>query len=750
MKKTFVILTVCTIALLTQTFTFTTDSVNAQKKRQQVQTLPMTPQALVQSLQQTTQQMLDIFQRAQRANDASRRSLMKQLASIAGSRRELMLELLQRDPNHALQLALPDSLLAALPQELQSYFERRVELDGELEVLFEDGQSTSSVHRFLQTNDKRVELHFRGNDSADFVSGQALHVRGLQVGEALIVEEGQTDQTTKSSAQLMQQAAVVASTGFGGQNVLLILVNFQDEATQPYTIADAQNVMTSTSAYYNEASYGQTWLNGTVTGWYTIPVSSTTCNTSSIATYAKQAAQAAGFNLSNYNRLVYAFPNAACGWAGYGTIGGSPSQAWINGTLNRGTLAHELGHGFGLYHSRYLDCHPNIIGTIGSGCTYAEYGDSVDVMGIVAKGGHFNAYQKSRLGWLNYNLSPPIVTVSSSGTYTIDAYETANGNPKALKILKSTDASTGAKTWYWVEVRKPIGFDGFVSSNSNLLGGVVFHQQSDASAAENYLLDMTPGSSSLQFDPALLVGQSFTDPNAGVTFTVVSVSSTSAAVNVSFGPQPCIRANPTVSISPSTTQWIAPGATVNYQVSITNNDSVGCSASAFNLQAPIPVGWLGSLDSSTVALGPASNATTTLHVSSPLSAASGYYNVGVSAANSVSSSYAGSASVVCSILSGLNVTVVADQANYTSNQSATVRANVTSGGAAVSGATVAFTITKPDGTKATSTTTSASTGSATFKYRFGKKDPAGTYQVSVAANWNGSLGSAVTSFTLTR
>jgi uncharacterized membrane protein len=205
-----------------------------------------------------------------------------------------------------------------------------------------------------------------------------------------------------------------------------------------------------------------------------------------------------------------------------------------------------------------------------------------------------------------------------------------------------------------------------------------------------------------------------------------------------------------VSISPSTTQWIAPGATVNYQVSITNNDSVGCSASAFNLQAPIPVGWLGSLDSSTVALGPASNATTTLHVSSPLSAASGYYNVGVSAANSVSSSYAGSASVVCSILSGLNVTVVADQTSYTSNQSATVRANVTSGGAAVSGATVAFTITKPDGTKATSTTTSASTGSATFKYRFGKKDPSGTYQVSVAANWNGSLGSAVTSFTLTR
>jgi hypothetical protein len=68
---------------------------------------------------------------------------------------------------------------------------------------------------------------------------------------------------------------------------------------------------------------------------------------------------------------------------------------------------------------------------------------------------------------LNYGSSPPITTVTTSGTYILDAYELASWGPKALKIL-ATDSTTGAKTWYYVEARKAIGFDSFLTTDAEL------------------------------------------------------------------------------------------------------------------------------------------------------------------------------------------------------------------------------------------------------------------------------------------
>jgi hypothetical protein len=72
---------------------------------------------------------------------------------------------------------------------------------------------------------------------------------------------------------------------FGAQSTLVILVNFQDAPTnQPYTLAAAQSVVFGpVNNFILENSYQQTWLTGDVVGWYTIPLSSTTCNLSSIA-----------------------------------------------------------------------------------------------------------------------------------------------------------------------------------------------------------------------------------------------------------------------------------------------------------------------------------------------------------------------------------------------------------------------------------------------------------------------------------
>src|SRR6202035_5782130 len=64
---------------------------------------------------------------------------------------------------------------------------------------------------------------------------------------------------------------------FGAQSTLVILFNFPDLTTQPYTAASARSVtFTDVSNFYLEGSFQQTWLTGTVAGWYTIAAPSTT------------------------------------------------------------------------------------------------------------------------------------------------------------------------------------------------------------------------------------------------------------------------------------------------------------------------------------------------------------------------------------------------------------------------------------------------------------------------------------------
>ena len=60
---------------------------------------------------------------------------------------------------------------------------------------------------------------------------------------------------------------------------------------------------------------------------------STVCDTTTLATLAKAAAQGAGATLENYSRFLYAFPSNACTWWGLGSVGGNPSQAWVNGDM---------------------------------------------------------------------------------------------------------------------------------------------------------------------------------------------------------------------------------------------------------------------------------------------------------------------------------------------------------------------------------------------------------------------------------
>lgn len=555
----------------------------------------------------------DVLTLAARVRDAAqsgdRASLTAALVAAAQQRRAALARLVENDPEAVLDLALTASQRAAMPRALDAHLESDARIEGELEILHEDWPGGGRYRYALRHGGRRLALHFADRAPQDALTGDRVRVSGIRVGDALALGS--------SSSQTVAPAPTPAT--FGPQRTAVVLVNFRDAATtKPYTVPQARQVIfDTTSAFFRENSAGQTWLVGDAYGWFTTSVSRTSCDYWGIADDAQGGLRAAGVDPRGFDRLVYVFPkNAGCTWSGLGTVGGSPSHAWLNEALDVRVAGHELGHGLGLYHSHALECGAV---TVAPTCSRVEYGDTFDIMG--GNTGHFNAFQKELLGWLDFGQSPPITTVTSNGTYAIDAYESVSPGSKALKI------PAGDGQWLYVEYRQPIGFDAFIAGRSNADRGVLVHYATDSDRDSSFLLDLTPATDSW-WDPALAIGQTFSSPIFGVTITAAWANGASAGVSVTLEATACTRATPTVTLAPSTASAAA-GGTASYTAIVTNADSAGCGASTFAPHAVVPAGWTATFTSSSISLAAGGSTSTTLRVTSPAGAAAGPYAVKV-------------------------------------------------------------------------------------------------------------------------
>ncbi|GAA0691539.1 NEW3 domain-containing protein [Marinobacterium maritimum] len=661
-----------------------------------------------------TQALMALQKQWAKSKGADKSRALEQLVAKAEERRTFLLELMESNPAAVLGAAIPEEKQIGMPAEVLEKLEQKLELEGELESTyldnFEKPEMSRLKHELKTPFGERFELHFAGK-APSFPFGSEISAYGLLIPKGnvpaingSVVVGGENDDEypvayAGADGSVNNTLSSIANDSLGEVKTLVMLVNFQDRKEEPYTRAFAQDlVFNQVSDYYKENSYGQSWLAGDVTSWMTMPISSTdssVCYGTYLWDAADAVAQKAGYDISTYDRLVYVFPAVNCGFSGAAQVGGTRTS--INGSLKLKTTAHELGHNFGLTHAHSLYCSDG--SSIGSGspstawgnekwtnCNQAEYGNTVDVMGD-SPSAHFNAGKKEVLGWLEYGSSPDITEITSSGRYEIDVMssQSSSSRPKALKVLKSTNPDTGISTWYYIEFRQPIGYDSILGKSytsslvypENVTNGVVIHAV--YGSGTDWLLDMTPDTTMLYpRDPALVVGETFNGPDGGFSITTVSTDSTKAVVDISLdGEAPtvptCTRTNPSIAFSPAQSNWVTSGTTVNYGVTVTNNDSTGCSSSSFNLSKSGPSGWNLSLANSSLSAAPGESVSTTLSVTSAAGSSNGFYTINAAAANGTYST-SGSVTYVVDNPEAVNTAPVAtnDTASTTENTAVTI------------------------------------------------------------------------------
>ncbi len=614
-----------------------------------------------------TSQLNNLLASYRHATEDDKAAIEAQLANIAIERQAMLSEVSKSEPEIALKYALPNAIKQQFPLHVQDFLEQRITAQGILEIFFEDHEAKPEDHRlhyYLKQDNKRFALSIADNNKPTIKAktGQNIFVQGfvfpsknnqhnpvivLNADQLMLAAGGNGDPENITSPEIL-------SNTLGEQRTAVFLVNFQDKPNEmPWTPADVHDrFFTEISNFFLENSYQKTWLSGDVLGWYTANINSTdSCNQWAIAQAADNAAIADNVDLSQYDRYVYVFPKNSCSWSGFATVGGTQTQAWVRGDLFTKVPAHEIGHNFGLLHSHGLNCEGDATDT---NCLSLTYGDQLDTMG--AQPGHFNVFQKERLGWLNQSSTPQITTVDQAGSYIIEPIETNNNNPKALKVFRDIDPSTGQNRWFYIELRQAIGEDQFISSDpylddANITNGVIVHLATEQDGNSSFLLDMTPESTTLSsnfadlYDPALVSGLNFTDNATGLVFNNQYTDSQSASIYVGFdgGAVSCVQQDPLLTVTPVESQWLQAGATAVFTYNLSNQDNSACPSSNFQVSVNVPTGW--SANDQQVIVAPGQSESGTISVTSASNATDNFYPLVISAINTSASNYATETSV---------------------------------------------------------------------------------------------------------
>jgi len=576
---------------------------------------------------QTNAEPIEAFNRWLQTFTLNRADAEELGVELARQRRKALGELIQRDPEQALQMRIPFSVRQRLPSAIQEQLEERVSGRGDLAVFgalpfagreadFQaierwariDGRTYRAYvygRRASQATSREVSLHGIAVDGMLALSDSTVRlldsdepasaakqstknqcpISGKEVASTTaeastpdtpLVESG--DQiyrlcslahASALSEELWAQeesAAIAAWASTGANNVLVLIVDFPDLPGANTTTGDALDVMNEVDQFYRANSFQQFSFGAVeVTSVLRLPRASTAYATADPSQLLADARSAAA--ALGFNVFDYRLDVVSFHYIGFpwGGLGYIGGKgAFVQGpSLRPGTVEHELGHNLGNRHAGGWLTDDESV--LGPG-RRLEFGNEFDIMG--SGPGHLNANFKLIAGWLS---EPNVLTISNNGTYRLHAMDTGAeliaDHFYALRIPAGPSLH-GLPSDYWLDFRQQF-------TNSPLaMSGVLVHWATNTPGVDhNQLLDMNPGAVSGFRDAPLVVGRTFVDAARGIFITPVAKGGSGADVwlDIAVKFRPTNVSSPAISLNASSLT-ASPGETVQFTATASDAD----------------------------------------------------------------------------------------------------------------------------------------------------------------------------------
>jgi PKD domain/Bacterial Ig domain/Carboxypeptidase regulatory-like domain len=524
----------------------------------------------------------------------TRQALEARGVELARQRKAALFSLIQTNPKRALELAVPVGVRRQLPAGVQALLETRISGRGDLDVMGVlplPGQEREVVPLYRTTRIQSSEYRtFVYGARASQPTGRDLPLHGVAVDDVLalsenpvrLLEEGEAGTLSPAqlkdvycpvsgepvtanneptavdvggeirflccyghaeilNEQLQADANQAGGSGNGGglaaspytegqKRIVLFRVAFPNVPTPALTVSAGQTLLANINDFWRRVSYGRTSAALAGEGSDVILVTLTQ-NTSvydgdagKLRADVRARATANGVDLSLYDFDITCVGNApAYSFAGLGYVG-APGAWLANSYFGTATAVHELGHNLGFPHANFWDTGGQ--SDIGPGGN-EEYGDIYDVMGSGGStAGDYAVKFKWLAGWIPDADYPRIAV---SGTYRI--YVQDDPNSRGLRGLRFA-RNSGLD--YSIEFRQRY------AGNPWMMNGITLRWGSPTGSGSQ-LIDTTPGTLDYKDDAAIVIGRTFTDPDAQVHITPVGFGYTypeSMDVVVNLGSSP--------------------------------------------------------------------------------------------------------------------------------------------------------------------------------------------------------------------